>query len=292
MFRGLLYLCVLGGLASCSSGAPDQRTEGGAAGNIASGGNGSSAGTPGKVGDTAGNETGGDANASAGSGGGGSAEGGRGGQGSGAPGSGPIDCRAKGDGKSTVTLINHCQGSLSYRGSGLTGGELAPGEHACEHVGNTVESIPAIRFWGFIGPDPGGERYTLAELTLNTDFNDFDWYNISHVDAHNLPMQVSAVAMPSCRTLTCGKSLLEGCPAEGQLEDQAGKLISCFSPQRDDRNSQVAKYFEAGCADAYSWSGDDQDSVVATRSSPARVKTTTSFSARSGRHVRTPTAAT
>ena len=177
--------------------------------------------------------------------------------------SGEITCRAAGDGKSTITMVNNCTDNLSFRGSGIDGGELKPGEHACRDIGSSTESIPAIRFWGFIGEDPGGERYTLAELTLNTDFNDFDWYNISHVDAHNLPMQVVPVDMAKCRTLTCAKSLLADCPAEGQLEDSNGKLISCFNPHRDDKNSVVALYFEAGCADAYSWSGDDQNSVAA-----------------------------
>jgi hypothetical protein len=177
--------------------------------------------------------------------------------------SGTVSCRAKGDGKSTITMINHCAETLSFRGSDIEGGELAPGEHACRDVGSDVESIPAIRFWGFSGEDPGGEKHTLAELTLNTDFNDFDWYNISHVDAHNLPMQVAPVSMDECRVLTCAESLLADCPIEGQLEDSQGKLISCFSPDRDNPNSTVAKYFEAGCADAYSRSGDDQDSVAA-----------------------------
>jgi hypothetical protein len=175
----------------------------------------------------------------------------------------PIECRKKGDGKSTITMVNHCGEPLSFAGSDIEGGLLQPGDHACRDVGDAVTELPAIRFWGYIGMDPGGERYTLAELTLNTDFNDFDWYNISHVDAHNLPMQVSAFEMPNCRTLTCADSLIPNCPAEGQLKDAQGKVISCFSPNRDDQNSTVAKYFEAGCADAYSWSGDDQESVVA-----------------------------
>jgi len=152
---------------------------------------------------------------------------------------------------------------LAFRGSDIEGGELQPGEHACRDVGSDVESIPAIRFWGFIGEDPGGEKHTLAELTLNTDFNDFDWYNISHVDAHNLPMQIVAVEMPDCRVLTCAASLLENCPAEGKLTDSGGNLVSCFSPNRDDPNSAVAVYFEESCADAYSWSGDDAESVAA-----------------------------
>ncbi len=177
--------------------------------------------------------------------------------------SGAIGCRSKGDGKSTITFVNQCDGTLSFRGSNIEVGDLAPGEHACRDVGSDLETIPAIRFWGFIGQDPGGERHTLAELTLNTDFNDFDWYNISHVDASNLPMQLRAVDMPQCRTLSCPNSLLEQCPAEGQLKDSSGKLISCFSPNRDDENSVVAQYFEKSCKDAYSWSGDDQESVVA-----------------------------
>jgi hypothetical protein len=177
--------------------------------------------------------------------------------------SGPVTCRAAGDGLSTISFVNGCDGLLSFRGSDIEGGDLAPGEHACRDVGTDLESIPAIRFWGFIGMDPGGERHTLAELTLNTDFEDFDWYNISHVDAHNLPMQIIAVDMPDCRVLTCAESLLAGCPAEGQLTDANGQLISCFSPMRDDQNSPVAQYFEASCADAYSWSGDDAGSVAA-----------------------------
>jgi hypothetical protein len=40
------------------------------------------------------------------------------------------------------------------------------------------------------------------------------------------------------------------------------ELVSCFSPERDNADSPVAQYFEAGCADAYSWSGDDADSVA------------------------------
>jgi hypothetical protein len=177
--------------------------------------------------------------------------------------SGPVTCRSKGDGKSTISFINQCQGTLSFRGSDIEGGELAPGEHACRDVGDTATEIPAIRFWGFIGMDPGGEKYTLAELTLNTSFNDFDWYNISHVDASNLPMQVVPVDAANCRTLTCAESLLANCPAVGLLKDASGKVISCVSPDRDNKDSVVAQYFEASCKDAYSWSGDDSESVAA-----------------------------
>jgi hypothetical protein len=176
---------------------------------------------------------------------------------------GPITCRVKGDNKSTLSFINNCSARLSFSGSKIESGELLHGEHACRDVGNASESLPALRYWAFTTTDPGNEKRTLAELTLNTDFNDFDWYNISHVDAHNLPMQIVAVDMNKCRTLTCAKSLLADCPSEGQLRDDSGNIISCFSPNRDDPNSVVAQYFEASCDDAYSWSGDDKESVVA-----------------------------
>jgi hypothetical protein len=218
--------------------------------NGGSGGNGS-----------AGSASGGKATTMAGSSPGGAASGNQGGSSS--VQSGAITCRTKGDGKSTISFVNKCQGTLSFRGTDIEGGDLAPGEHACRDVGDTATEIPAIRFWGFIGTDPGGEKYTLAELTLNTSFNDFDWYNISHVDASNLPMQVVPVDMASCRTLICAESLLANCPAVGVLKDANGKVISCVSPDRDNRDSEVARYFEASCKDAYSWSGDDSESVAA-----------------------------
>src|SRR6187551_913359 len=64
---------------------------------------------------------------------------------------GPVACRSKGDGKSTISFVNQCQGTLSFHGSKIEGGGLLPGAHACRDVGNTSDEIPAIRFWGFIG---------------------------------------------------------------------------------------------------------------------------------------------
>jgi hypothetical protein len=134
---------------------------------------------------------------------------------------------------------------------------------ACSDLGSDVEPISSIRYWGFGEVDPGGEHHTLAEFTLNTDFNDFDWYNLSHVDAHNLPMQIVPLDKDDCRTLTCADSLLEGCPEAGKVRDQQGNVISCYSLDRDDPNSEVALYFEGSCKDAYSWSGDDAESMAA-----------------------------
>ncbi|KYF81514.1 hypothetical protein BE20_20800 [Sorangium cellulosum] len=174
-----------------------------------------------------------------------------------------VDCRTPGDGKSTLAFVNRCDEPLQFLGSLIEGGELGPGQFACRDVGNSEEPLSSLRYWAYAGSDPGGGRHTLAEMTLNTDFNDFDWYNISHVDAHNLPLAIVPVGLPDCRTLSCPDSLLAGCPEAGRYEDASGATISCVSPDRDDPTNPVAVYFEERCKDAYSWSGDDQESMAA-----------------------------
>lgn len=175
----------------------------------------------------------------------------------------PITCQKTGDGKTTLVLVNGCATALSVRGSNGVAGELAPGEHLCVELGSATEPLNALRYWGFTAEDPGAERHTLAEMTLNTDFNDFDWYDISHVDAFNLPMQIVPVDFAKCRTLTCAANLLPNCPTEGLYRDSNGIVTACVSPDRNNANSPVAQYFDAACSDAYSWSGDDAQSMVA-----------------------------
>jgi hypothetical protein len=174
-----------------------------------------------------------------------------------------VDCQHTGDGRTTLTIINHCQAPLQARGSNWTGASLAPGGYTCLDLGSTTDKLSSLRYWGYIGQDPGAGHYTLAEFTLNTDFNDFDWYDISHVDADNLPMAILAVDRPQCRDLSCPESALANCPAVGILRDSSGNVTSCVSPERDNASSPVAVYFDALCADAYAWSGDDAQSMVA-----------------------------
>lgn len=166
------------------------------------------------------------------------------------------DCFMEGDDVTTVVLSNGCADALSFAGSDVEGGEIPAGGSVCINAGSASEELPAKRYWGYIGENPGNERHTLAEFTFNTDFNDFDWYNISHVDAHNLTMAIEAIAHPDCDRLVCADSLLASCPEVGKLYDSLGTLISCYSPDRNDPNSEVALYFEQ-CDDAYAWSLDD-----------------------------------
>ena len=168
-----------------------------------------------------------------------------------------IDCRVEGDGRTTLVFVNGCSEPLTFAGSNIEGGELEPGAHVCVDVGSDTEPLSSLRYWGWLGADPGAERHTLAEFTFNTDFYDFDWYDISYVDAHNLPLRIEPVERPDCVTLSCPESLLADCPAEGRYLDASGAVVSCVSPNRDDPESPVVRYFES-CDDAYAWSGDDQ----------------------------------
>jgi len=169
-----------------------------------------------------------------------------------------VDCYQDGDGVTTLAFVNRCASELTFRGSDIDDGQLASGTFACRDIGDDASPLSAKRYWGFVGDDPGAEHHTLAEFTFNTDFNDFDWYNISHVDAHNLPMQIVPASRPNCETLTCAQDFLPGCPEQGKLANDQGDVVACVSPERNDGESPVALYFEA-CDDAYAWSGDDQN---------------------------------
>jgi hypothetical protein len=171
---------------------------------------------------------------------------------------GDYPCRAAGDGKTTAVFVNRCVGAVEVRGSDIEDARVDPGAFVCRDLGTADELLESKRYWGFIGQDPGAEHHTLAELTFNTDFNDFDWYNISHVDAHNLPMSIIPLDQADCDTLTCADpALLADCPEVGRWVDDQGELVSCVSPERDNPTSPVALYFES-CDDGYAWSGDDQ----------------------------------
>jgi hypothetical protein len=249
-----LVIAALVGMVGCSGGSTKSADAGASSGSTGSAGATASAGSSGSTGNAG-------ATASAGASG---SPGTAGAAGARAPFDlARVDCLGQGDGKTTVALVNHCREHLSFAGSQNQTGELEPEQFACRDVGNATDTLSAIRYWGWTAPDPGLGKHTLAEFTFNTTFNMFDWYNISHVDASNLPMQIAAAAQPKCRTLTCATSLLPGCPAVGQYKDAAGDVTSCVSPEPNNPQSVVARYFDQACADAYSWSGDDKDSVVA-----------------------------
>ena len=238
-----------GGSTASGGAAADRAGDGGRAGTRNAGsGNGTASGGAGKGGAASGGATSGGAGRDA-----------QGGEGavSGQPSETGGDCAHDGDHTTTLVFVNHCAKAVTFEGSDIDGKTLAPGSAACVDIGSDTEALSAKRYWGFSGDDPGAEHHTLAEFTFNTDFNDFDWYNISHVDAFNLPMQIVPRDRPDCDTLSCPADFLAGCPDEGKYRDDNGDVVACVSPARDDGSSPVAQYFES-CDDAYAWSGDDQ----------------------------------
>jgi hypothetical protein len=183
--------------------------------------------------------------------------------GSDSPGTG---CAVANDGKTTLRFINRCSTEVNFAGSGITGGLLGTGQEACRTVGSTTAHMVSMRYWGFRkGEDPGFEHHSLAEFGFNEQFysyNSWDWFNLSHVDAHNLPLKIVPHELGggttcSGQTRSCPMDLLANCPAEGQWRNATGKVISCVSRDRDNPNSVVARYFDAACSQSYSWSGDD-----------------------------------
>lgn len=174
------------------------------------------------------------------------------------PGPSIVNCTHDGDGKTTLAFVNGCAKAVTFQGSDITGGTLAPGAFACVDIGSDVAALNSKRYWGFSGDDPGAEHHSLAEFTFNTDFQNFDWYNISYVDAFNLPLQIVPLARPKCDTLTCAQDFLSTCPAVGQDKDASGELVACVDPDRNNPDNPVAQLFEA-CDDSYAWSGDDQN---------------------------------
>jgi hypothetical protein len=239
---------------SPSAGAAGSSTSGrssGAAGSAAAGRSSGAAGSAaaGRSSGAAGSPAAGRASAEAGGGAGGGAAG------ESATGT-DLGCLHDGDGKTTLAFVNGCSSTVTYEGSDIDSGTLSPGSVECVDIGTDVEELSAKRYWGFTGEDPGAEHHSLAEFTFNTDFYDFDWYNISYVDAFNLPLAIAPASRPDCDQLRCADDFLAGCPSEGKLELD-GAVVACVSPERNDGESPVALFFEQ-CDDAYAWSGDDQ----------------------------------
>jgi hypothetical protein len=189
-----------------------------------------------------------------------------GGNGGGDSGNSGRGCLVANDGQTSLRFINKCSFGVTFAGNNITGGPLAAGQEACRTLGSNTEMMKTKRYWGFrTGEDPGFERHSLAEFGFNEVFysyNSWDWFNLSHVDAHNLPLKIVPYDLNggttcSGQTRSCPMDLLANCPAVGQVRNSAGKIISCVSPNRDDGNNPVAKYFDAACSQSYSWSGDD-----------------------------------
>jgi hypothetical protein len=182
-----------------------------------------------------------------------------------------LGCATPGDGKTSLRFINRCGVRVHFAGNGgMASGSLAPNEAACRTIGGNQEHMISRRYWGWRdGQDPGAEHHSLAEFGFNENFAgkaSWDWFNLSQVDAHNLPLKIIPYELGTnnvCdgQVRACAKNLLADCPESGKLR-RDGKVIACVNHDRDNPNGAVSKYFNNQCPGAYSWSGDDAGSMA------------------------------
>lgn len=145
----------------------------------------------------------------------------------------------------------------------------------------------------------GQPDVTLIEITTRGTPNehgpaaDHDYYDVSHVDAHNLPATIQAVngravgsgPYDQCQPATCPVNLVNNCP-EKYREYKNGQVVSCLSActwanmhgitgQESDRyccrnqyntphncpGAADNQYFKNNCPKAYSFAYDDLTST-------------------------------
>lgn len=129
----------------------------------------------------------------------------------------------------------------------------------------------------------GQSNVSLAEFTLGGGSVP-DYYDVSLVDAFNLPMTITAQGGSGCTTAGCSANLLPSCPSELQDKDASGNLVACLSAcsafggdeacctgAADSASTcnpaaapvDSASYFKSGCPDAYSYAYDSVTSTFA-----------------------------
>jgi hypothetical protein len=127
----------------------------------------------------------------------------------------------------------------------------------------------------------GQKSVTLAEFTLGGG-SAADYYDVSLVDAFNLPMTITPQGGNGCATAGCSANLLPNCPSALQDVDSSGNIVACLSACSKFGGDQAcctgtasdpaicnpaaapidsASYFKPGCPNAFSYA---YDTVTAT----------------------------
>jgi hypothetical protein len=122
----------------------------------------------------------------------------------------------------------------------------------------------------------GAASATLAEFTLGGGTSP-DFYDVSLVDAFNVPITITPQGGAGCATAGCSADLAPGCPAELQDVDATGNIVACLSSCTQFGGDQYcctgsfdspsacnpsawpvnsASYFKSGCPDAFSYAFD------------------------------------
>lgn len=169
------------------------------------------------------------------------------------------------DGRAQILFHNKCDRDVTF---GLMGkhdlGTLKPGQKREIDLGPDNRGYPALAYYAYHpGQHPGFGHMTLAEFTLNTNFNKMDFYDVSAVDGYNIGMKIVNGAN-FCRPAICGGDVLQTCP-QSQRIVRNGQVIACTKfGDRDNPNNPATRHFENKCENAYSWSKDDAATVGCT----------------------------
>lgn len=135
---------------------------------------------------------------------------------------------------------------------------LSPGNAYERRIGSDSLTHPSYAFYAYrINEHPGFGNMSLAEFTFNPNGSKQDFYDVSYVDAFNIPMTIRPANNGSCPTAGCKAKLNLNCPAGNRIHKD-GKVIACSKfGDRDTPNNPAAAHFERHCPEAYSWSKDD-----------------------------------
>jgi hypothetical protein len=127
----------------------------------------------------------------------------------------------------------------------------------------------------------GDATATLAEFTLGGGSSP-DYYDISLVDAFNVPITITPQGGTGCDTAGCSANLDPGCPSELQNVDSSGNIVACLSSCSKFGGDQYccagfydspsacnpaawpvdsASYFKSACPDAFSYAFDSVTST-------------------------------
>src|SRR6266702_2500694 len=122
----------------------------------------------------------------------------------------------------------------------------------------------------------GAANATLAEFTLGGGTS-ADFYDVSLVDAFNVPITIAPQGGAGCATAGCAANLAPGFPGELQDVDSTGNIVACLSSCSKFGGDQYcctgsfnspsacnaaiwqvesASYFKSACPDAYSYAFD------------------------------------
>jgi hypothetical protein len=143
----------------------------------------------------------------------------------------------------------------------------------------------------------GTASATLAEFTLGGGISP-DYYDVSLVDAFNVPITIVPQGGAGCDTAGCSANLAPGCPSELQSVDSSGNIVACLSSCSKFGGDQYcctgsydspsvcnpaswpvnsASYFKAACPDAFSYALDPVTSTFTCQGASGYVITFLAF---------------